>query len=88
SLQAVQWLAAGRDWAPDDGRLDAVRNAYLAEWGDPPALRPVAYAAVRLACVSRALSWHRALRDASSDIHAKWDNPVTGWLEELLPPVP
>ncbi|MGH8823107.1 MAG: phosphotransferase family protein [Jiangellaceae bacterium] len=88
SLQAVQWLAMARDWPPDDVRLDAVRDAYLVEWGDPRALRPVADAALRLACVARALSWSRALRDASAEVHAHWDNPVTTSLEELLPPRP
>ena len=88
SLQAVKWLGTGLNWEPDDHRLDAIRDVYLAEWGDPRALRPVADAAVRLACVGRALSWSRALRDVSSEVHAQWDHPVTAWLEELLPPAP
>jgi hypothetical protein len=86
SLQAVQWLAMGLSWAPDDSRLDALREVYLAEWGDPKALSSVADAALRLACVARALSWSRALRDASPEVHAEWDHPVTRWIEELLPP--
>jgi hypothetical protein len=88
SLQAVQWLGTGLNWEPDDRRLDAIRDVYLAEWGDPRTLRPVAVAAVRLACVGRALSWSRALRDVSSEVHAQWDHPVTAWLEELLAPAP
>jgi hypothetical protein len=88
SLQAVQWLGTGLNWEPDDRRLDAIRDVYLAEWGDPRTLRPVADAAVRLACVGRALSWSRALRDVSLEVHAQWDHPVTAWLEELLAPAP
>ncbi|HEU0213610.1 MAG TPA: phosphotransferase [Jiangellaceae bacterium] len=86
SLQAVQWLGMGLSWEPDDVRLDAIRDVYLAEWGDPGALRPVADAALGLANIGRALSWSRALRDAPSEAHAQWDHPVTRWIEELLPP--
>ena len=88
SLQAVRWLGTGLNWDPDDVRLDPIRDAYLAEWGDPRTLRPVADAALGLACIARALSWSRALRDAPSDVHAQWDHPVTRWIEELLPPAP
>ncbi|HJU98480.1 MAG TPA: hypothetical protein VJ644_10935, partial [Jiangellaceae bacterium] len=45
SLQAVEWLGMGLSREADDVRLDAIRDAYLAEWGDPWALHPVAHAA-------------------------------------------
>ena len=76
----------GLSWEPDHVRLDAIRDAYLAEWGDPWALHPVAHAALRLACIGRALSWSRAPRDAPSEAHAQWNHPVTRWIEELLLP--
>jgi hypothetical protein len=37
SLQAVLWLGMGLNWERGDVRLDAVRDVYLAEWGDPGA---------------------------------------------------
>jgi hypothetical protein len=67
--------------------VDRLRDAYLEPWTDlaPRAqLLREARVAQQVAKVGRALSWQRALAGASEAEVAQWEDPVSGWLEELL----
>jgi Phosphotransferase enzyme family len=66
---------------------DRLRDAYLEPWNDLASraqLLREAQIAQQVAKVGRALSWQRALAGSSPEVVATWEDPVSGWLEELL----
>jgi hypothetical protein len=68
----------------DDPVVLRVRDAYLEPWrlgGDGPALVELAS---WTGIPGRALAWQRSLVAAPPEDHANRDDPVAGWLEELL----
>lgn len=73
----------------NDNGLDPprLRDAYLEPWSDlaprTQLLREVELA-MQVTKVSRALSWQRALIAATPEQVAELEDPVNGWLEELL----
>ncbi len=71
----------------DDPRVERVRDAYLepfAGYGDRARLVELVRLARRAGCVSRALSYRRALQGAPISTREAEDFPVRGWLLELL----
>ncbi|MFJ6199858.1 phosphotransferase family protein [Micromonospora sp. NPDC092111] len=73
-----------------DPVLLRLRDAYLEPWTDRhdrATLREVAGLAMRVATVSRALSWRRAL-DTTDPGRAEYAEAVPGWLGELFAPLP
>jgi hypothetical protein len=77
-----------------DGRMDdpgvlRIRDAYLEPFTSRASrkklLRWVALAR-RTGCVTRAISWGSALRDAPGTVVAAEEFPVRAWLRELLEP--
>jgi hypothetical protein len=67
--------------------VERLRDAYLEKWTDlapRPQLLRLVQVARQVAKVGRALSWQRALIGASAQEIAEWEDPVSGWLEELL----
>lgn len=72
-----------------DLRLLAVRDAYLEPFTSHGSrqelLRWVALAR-NIGCLTRALSWERALQHAPARVAAEYEFPVRGWLLELLEP--
>jgi Phosphotransferase enzyme family len=86
-LVTLSSLASQLDTTTDHPVLIAVRDAYLACWSDlapPEELVEEAHLAISLAPIGRALSWQRALADASPEQRAQWQGAIPGWLEELL----
>ncbi|HCU50233.1 MAG TPA: phosphotransferase, partial [Micromonosporaceae bacterium] len=77
-------LRVANDKGLDPPRL---RDAYLEPWSDlaprTQLLREVELA-MQVTKVSRALSWQRALTDATPEQVAELEDPVSGWLGELL----
>ncbi len=73
----------------DDPRVLRIRDAYLEPFTDlgsrEELLRWVALARAT-GCVTRALSWGRALQDAPLTVAMGEEFPVRGWLLELLEP--
>lgn len=73
----------------DGPALDRLRDAYLEPWSDLAGrsrlLRDVELAA-QVAKAGRALAWQRALTQATAEDLAGLDDPVGGWLEELVKP--
>jgi hypothetical protein len=73
----------------DDPRVLRIRDAYLEPFTDlgsrEELLRWVALAR-STGCVTRALSWGRALQDAPLTVAMGEEFPVRGWLLELLEP--
>jgi hypothetical protein len=73
----------------DDPRLLRILDAYLEPFtslGCRAELQRWVALARSTGCVTRALSWERALREASSTVVAGEEFPVRGWLLELLKP--
>jgi Phosphotransferase enzyme family len=71
----------------DAGEVNRLRDAYLEPWSDlAPRARLLheVQLAVQVTKVSRALSWQRALVDATGAHYASFGDPVSQWLEELL----
>ncbi|MEV4345798.1 phosphotransferase [Actinoplanes sp. NPDC049596] len=73
------------------GTHDAVRlrDAYLEVWSDlapPKTLRRSASLAFRLARVSRALAWRRAIADAALPVDEDFRTAADWWLAELPKP--
>jgi Phosphotransferase enzyme family len=67
--------------------VERLRDAYLEPWSDlAPRARLLreAQIAQQVAKVGRALSWQRALTGSPPEVVAEWEDPVSGWLEELL----
>ncbi|MFI9641143.1 phosphotransferase [Micromonospora sp. NPDC051925] len=76
--------------AEGDPVLRRLRDAYLEPWTDRhdrATLRETAGLAVRVATVSRALSWRRAL-DTTDPSRTEYADAVPGWLGELFAPMP
>jgi hypothetical protein len=73
----------------DDPRVLGIRDAYLEPFTDHGSreelVRWVALAR-STGCVSRAISWEKAVRDAPNTVGAEHEFPVRGWLLELLEP--
>ena len=73
----------------DDPRVLRIRDAYLEPFtglgSRKELLRSVALAR-STGCVTRAVSWERALQDAPITVAMSEDFPVRGWLLELLEP--
>jgi hypothetical protein len=77
------------DGQMDDPRLLRILDAYLepfAGLGRRAELRRWVALARSAGCVTRALSWERALREAPATVVAGEAFPVRGWLQELLKP--
>jgi hypothetical protein len=72
-----------------DSRLLGVRDAYLEPFtgfgSRRELLRWVALAR-SIGCLTRALSWERAVQDAPPSVAAEYDFPERAWLLELLEP--
>jgi len=72
-----------------DRRVLAVRDAYLEPFtglgSRKELLRWVALAR-SIGCLTRALSWERAVQHAPPSVAAEYDFPTRGWLLELLEP--
>jgi len=70
-----------------DAAVSRVTDAYLECWSD---LAPIAQLrdelpdVLQLARVGRAWSWARAMLDATAADFREWDDPVAGWLAELV----
>ena len=73
----------------DDLRVLRIRDAYLEPFtglgSREELLRWVAVARTT-GCVTRGVSWERALEDAPASVVAGEEFPVRGWLLELLEP--
>jgi hypothetical protein len=73
----------------DDPRILRLRDAYLEPFSSlgsrAELLRWVALAR-STGCVTRAISWERALQDAPATVVIEEEFPVRGWLLELLEP--
>ncbi len=68
-----------------------LREAYLYPWrgfADLTDLRELAAAALRVAALQRALTWHRILMGIHPDERAEWRGSVSGWVAEHLEPGP
>ncbi|WP_341273662.1 hypothetical protein [Micromonospora kangleipakensis] len=79
-------MAYAGELKPGDPALARLRDAYLEAWTDRhdrATLREVAGLAMRVATVSRSLSWRRALR-STDPARAEYASAVPGWLEELF----
>jgi hypothetical protein len=72
-----------------DQRVLTVRDAYLEPFtshgSHQELLRWVALAR-NIGCLTRALSWERAVQHASARVAAEYEFPVRGWILELLEP--
>jgi hypothetical protein len=71
--------------------LRRLRDAYLEPWTDSHSRASLAAAvplAMRVAVVSRSLSWQGALSGIPSWDHGPWAGHVGGWLMELFEPTP
>ena len=72
-----------------DPRVLRVRDAYLEPFtglgSRQELLRWVALAR-NIGCLTRALSWERAVQDARPSVAAEYDFPERAWLLELLEP--
>ncbi|MGW5667551.1 phosphotransferase [Micromonospora sp. NPDC003776] len=89
-LVTLRSVAYGADLSPDDPALRRLRDAYLEAWTDRcdrATLREAAGLAVRVATVSRALSWRRAL-DTPDPGRAEYAAAVPGWLGEVFADLP
>jgi Phosphotransferase enzyme family len=88
-LVGLRNAAARFDWSPDAPELHRLRDAYLEPWTgdhDRGRLRRSAALAMRVANVSRALSWRRALSDAALPVPEEWRSAPADWLAELAEP--
>jgi len=84
TLNSIAWHA---EIELDDPRVARVREAYLdvfADTGTAEQRRHWVTLARRTGCVSRALSYERALVGEPAEAEADLDWPVRGWLLELL----
>jgi len=84
TLNSIAWHA---EIELDDPRVLRVREAYLdvfADTGTAEERRHWVTLARRTGCVSRALSYERALVGEPAEAEADLDWPVRGWLLELL----
>jgi hypothetical protein len=70
----------------DDPAVRRFRDAYLEPWGLGPDGPAVAELARWTGMVGRALAWQRGLVAAGPEDRAAYEDPVAGWLEELLEP--
>jgi hypothetical protein len=73
----------------DDPRLHRVRDAYLEPFSGLASRAELvrwSTLARRVGCVTRALSYEAAFRDADPSAEAEEDYPVRGWFLELLEP--
>jgi hypothetical protein len=72
-----------------DPRVLRIRDAYLEPFTSlgsrQELLRWVALAR-SIGCLTRALSWERAVQHAPVSVAAKYDFPARGWILELLEP--
>nr|WP_242623918.1 phosphotransferase [Micromonospora kangleipakensis] len=85
-LVTLRSVAYAGELKPGDPALARLRDAYLEAWTDRhdrATLREVAGLAMRVATVSRSLSWRRALR-STDPARAEYASAVPGWLEELF----
>jgi hypothetical protein len=74
-----------------DAVLGRLRDAYLEPWSSyasPRELGEQCDLALRVAPLSRALTWRRILRGVHSDERAEWADSVPGWTAEYLAPGP
>ena len=88
-LVSLNVFAMQHDLKPGDPALTRARDAYLEPWTDLASARHLRHEvseAVELAKVGRAMSWERALTQATPAEVAQWDDPVAGWLAELGKP--
>jgi Phosphotransferase enzyme family len=75
--------------AIEEPRLLRIRDAYLEPFsrlGRRSELQRWVMLARSTACLTRALSWERALQDAPATVAAEQDFPVRAWLLEVLEP--
>ncbi|PWR08737.1 phosphotransferase [Micromonospora sicca] len=89
-LVTLRSVAYAGELAPGDPALIRLRDAYLEAWTDRhdrATLREVAGLAMRVATVSRSLSWRRALR-STDPARAEYASAVPGWLGELFADLP
>jgi hypothetical protein len=89
-LVALRSVAYAGGLEPGDPALVRLRDAYLETWTDRydrPTLREAAGLAMRVATVSRALSWRRALW-TTDPARAEYASAVPGWLGELFADLP
>lgn len=88
-LVALSFAAHVLELKPGAPELTSLRDAYLTPWSDLAPL-PHLHRSVTLACrvtrVSRALSWQRALRDATLPVSDDFRTAVPDWLAELPEP--
>jgi aminoglycoside phosphotransferase (APT) family kinase protein len=72
-----------------DPRVLRVRDAYLEPFtglGSRQELLRWVTLARSIGCLTRALSWERAVQDAPASVAAKYEFPARGWILELLQP--
>jgi hypothetical protein len=90
TVNSIAFHAGVRDdHRMDDPRLLRILDAYLepfAALGSRGELLRWATLARSTGCVTRALSWERALQEAPPTVAAGEEFPVRGWLLELLKP--
>ncbi|SNY65348.1 aminoglycoside phosphotransferase family protein [Paractinoplanes atraurantiacus] len=74
-----------------DDRAERLRDAYLEIWSDlgtTKSLRRSASLAVRLARVSKAMAWRRAVEGAALPVDEDFRTAADWWLEQLPEPAP
>jgi hypothetical protein len=84
TLNVMQDTLEVPNGAPELARL---RDAYLEPWSDladPATLRRSVTLACRVARLSRAMAWRRALRDAAVPVDEGFRTAPAAWLGELL----
>jgi hypothetical protein len=91
TLNSIAFHAGVRpaDWPIGDARVLRIRDAYLEPFtglGNRAELLRWVALARSTGCVTRALSWVRALQDAPVTVVMGEEFPVRGWLLELLEP--
>jgi hypothetical protein len=90
TVNSIAFHAGVRDdHRMDDPRLLRILDAYLepfAALGSREELLRWVALARSTGCVTRALSWERALQEAPPTVVAGEEFPVRGWLLELLKP--
>ncbi|MGZ4744551.1 MAG: aminoglycoside phosphotransferase family protein [Oryzihumus sp.] len=86
-LATLNSLAHHGQTTLDDPRVLRVRDALLEPWSalaDRSALLRSVELARATGRVTRALTWHTALRGAPPEAQREFDFPVRGWVEEIL----
>jgi len=83
TLRSYAWTLEVPD---DDPAVSRLRDAYLEPWKVGRDGPEVARLAAWTGIPGRALAWQRALAAAPPEAYEEHDDPVAGWLQELLEP--